>query len=46
MKEKKECNSCKKQGFNKKELFSIFMGTLILVSSIYGVIHFIKHLMN
>jgi len=46
MKEKKECSSCKKQGLNKKDLFGIFMGTLILVSSIYGIIHFIKHLMN
>jgi hypothetical protein len=46
MTEKKECKSCKKQSLNKQDLLGIFMGTIILVSSIYGVIHFIKHLMN
>ena len=46
MEKKKECNTCKKQTLNKKEWIGISIGLYLLVTSIYGTIHFIKHLMN
>lgn len=46
MENKKECNSCKKKGLNKKEWIGVSIGLYMLATSIYGTIHFIKHLMN
>jgi hypothetical protein len=46
MEQKKECNTCKKQKLNKKEWIGVSIGLYMLATSIYGTIHFIKHLIN
>ena len=44
--EKKKCNACKKTKLNKKETWVIIAGIYIFITSVYGTIHFFRHLFN
>ena len=44
--ENKSCNTCKRNKLKPKELALALLGLYMIGMSIYGTIHFIKHLIN